>query len=138
MATPVVIRVHETAVLRYNLPGGEVYGAVEGVIEDGRDYAKMYAPIRTGRLWRNIRHARPAPRGAYQISGYFYANIGYARYVNNGTVGPITSKNGKNMHFRGGLGKGPWVSAESVSGQRPQRFMERGLTTAMVKFRAGG
>ena len=138
MADPVVIRVHETAVIRYILPGGEVYDAVDGVIEDARDYAKMYAPVRTGALWRNIRHASPSARSGYKISGYVYANIKYARYVNNGTVGPITSKSGKNMHFRGGLGKGPWVSAESVSGQRPQRFMERGLTTAMVKFRAGG
>lgn len=138
MANPVVVRVHETAVLRYILPGGEVYGAVDGVIEDARDYAKMYAPIRTGALWRNIRHASPSNRAGYKISGYIYANISYARYVNEGTVGPITSKSGKDMHFRTNLGKGPWVSAKSVSGQRPQRFMERGLTTAMVKFRAGG
>lgn len=136
-SSPVVIRVHETAVLRYILPGGEVYGAVEGVIEDARDYAKMYAPVRTGALWRNIRHARPTARSGYKISGYVYANIKYARYVNEGTTGPIHA-GGKTMRFRGDLGRGNWVSALEVSGQRPQRFMERGLTTAMVKFRAGG
>lgn len=138
MADPVVIRVHETAVLSYILPGGEVYGAVEGVIVDARDYAKMYAPIRTGALWRNIRHVRPGARSGYRISGYIYANIKYARYVNNGTTGPITSKSGNDMRFRGNLGRGNWVRASEVSGQRPQRFMERGLTAAMVKFRAGG
>lgn len=138
MAAPVVIRVHEGSVQRYTLPGGEVSEAVRGVLVNSKRISKELAPVRTARLRENIGHANPAPRGAFKTSGYTYVNIGYGRYVNNGTVGPITSKSGKKMHFRGNRGTGNFVSAASVSGQKPQRFMERGLTEAMVIFRAGG
>lgn len=139
MAKPVVLHVHEGTIQGFLLPGGEVYGAVRGVIVDARTYARAFAPVRTGRLRRNIRHADPADRpGPYQITGYVYANIGYAHYVEEGTTGPIRSKSGKTMHFRGNKGMGNFVAAEQVSGQRGQHYMRAGLNAAIRTFKVGG
>lgn len=139
MAKPVVLHVHEGTIQAFLQPGGEVYGAVRGVIVDAKAYAKAFAPVRTGRLRRNISHANPTERrGPYQIAGYVYANIGYALYVEEGTTGPIRSKSGKNMHFRTNKGMGNFISVEEVSGQRGQHYMRSGMNAAIRTFKVGG
>lgn len=135
MASPVFLRINETMVQTYR--DKELKELVDDRIRMGHHWARFYAPIRTGALKANIRWAGSKPTGPYTNSGYFYANIRYARYVNDGTTGPIYPRTAKQLRFRaegrdGAHGQGRWVRRDWVNGQQGQHFMERGLKTAMA------
>lgn len=132
---PIAMRIHEGMVQSYLHK--ETKELVDDRIRMGHHWARFYAPRRTGALKANIQWAGAKPYGPYQNSGYFYANIRYARYVNDGTTGPIYPKTAKQLRFRaegrdGAYGKGRWVRRDWVAGQDGQHFMERGLKTAMA------
>lgn len=144
MAQSVFYRVHDHAVQGFIEPGGEVNDLVNKILYSGKMFAKAYAPVRTGRLKGNIRHANAKADGPFIGSGYIYANLGYAWYVEKGTTGPIRSTRGMvtdrygnlqpaKMKFLAVKGKraGTFVYRESVKGQRAQHFMENGLKSAM-------
>ena len=133
----VYYKVNETAVMAYTGPGGEVTGEVSDLSFSMREFARAFAPVRTGKLRRGIAHLKPVPAGPYRAVGGIAVNLKYARFVEYGTVGPIASKNGKKMRFRSNGGKGPFVYAESVRGQRPQFFMLRGFQAGMRMYKAG-
>lgn len=133
MAQPVVMRVNEAMVQTYR--DKELKELVDDRVRLGHKYAKIFAPKRTGALQANIRWASAKPRGAYEMAGYYYANIKYARYVNDGTTGPIYPRTAKQLVFRAegrvGPGTGRFVRRDYVAGQRGQHFMERSLDLAM-------
>lgn len=138
MAKPISYRVHENAVMAYMRPGGEVYDELDKIGRNISKYGKAFAPKRTGDLARNIRANRPKTEGPYKGSVLVYNNIRYARYVHEGTTGPIRAKSGKAMRFRTKRGAGPYMFAMSVSGQRANPYLERAVETSMGIFRAGG
>lgn len=133
MARPVVMRINEAMVQTYR--DRELKDLVDERVKFGHKWAKFFAPKVTGALKANIRWAGAKARGAYEMEGYFYANIRYARYVNDGTTGPIYPRTAKQLVFRAEGKKGPrtgkFVRRDSVAGQPAQHFMERGLDMAM-------
>lgn len=129
MAGPVFFRVNEAAVQSYR--DLEVTHLVNHYIRTAQSKAKEFAPVRTGRLRTNIRWAGAKPTHQYGISGYIYANIGYAWFVEKGTTGPIRSASGKPMSFMANEGAGPLITRDEVAGQSGQHFMKRGLDVAM-------
>lgn len=144
MARPVVIRPNEAAVHAFIEPGGDVNDLLNKIIYSGRMFAKELAPARTGRLKANIRYAKAKADSPLTGSGYFYANIFYARYVEEGTVGPIRSTRGTTVDRHGNVGPakmkffatrgkrpGTFVYREEVKGQRAQHYMRNGLRMAM-------
>lgn len=135
-------RVHELAVFGYTNPGGEVYDVIYDIAKDARNLAKtIYAPIKTGKLRKNIAAGRPDKTGPYGVSGYVSNNLKYAHFVHYGTTGPITAHGGQKMKFAASKpradGTSFFIYAKSVSGQKANPYLARALTHAMANFRAG-
>lgn len=164
MAKPVIkYVVNHPNVTKFVAPGGEVTDAINGIIRDGRKFAKAFAPVRTGGLVRGIKASLAKQTGVNTTQGFFYGNSRHTLWVNDGTsriharngfmlipTGPgqtpwstTTGGGGGSTAFkiwnaRGRKGRKGFTTKDSVRGQRGQHFMEKALSAAMAEFRAGG
>ena len=126
------IDIHDSTILRFTLPGGSVFDFVHGVVKDAAHFARGQAPMRTGELMRSIEARRPTANRPYAVEGRVYAHAHYARYVHEGTTGPIMAKSGGQLRLAP-WGRWPAVYTDSVSGQAPNPFLARGLGMSMAK-----
>lgn len=126
MPKPMWIRVHEAEVMKFNLPGGEVYGMVQTTTRQAWTLSQVYAPKRTGRLMRGIQYDRPKVTGPYTNVGVVRSTAWHSLFVIEGTTGPIrSSRPGGWM-----LIEGIWPIRE-VKGQAANNFMARALAVAL-------
>lgn len=144
-ARPVVYNVHEHELQQMLRTRGEVTRLVNQLLTTAELNSRSLAPVRTGALRDNIRVGKRAKQnGPSEVDGRVYANIGYARWVEEGTTGPIRAKKHPRMKVpknhsmatvRGSAfpRNSPDVFfAYEVSGQRAQKFMEQGMNSALT------
>lgn len=145
----VLYRVHEAAVLSFNAPGQPVYEEVVWkTAAFTRDFAKLEAPVRSGRLKASIRASRPRPFGAYQLASSISIAVKYGQWVVDGVPGRIYPKRGKyltvphvpgplsgtQLKASGGAGRGKlyFLAKNGVRGQDANPFFENALKQALA------
>jgi hypothetical protein len=156
------VRVHEAAVQSFLAPGQPVDTLVHNTARHTRAFAVEHINNRTGKLAASIQVNRPDRTGAYTNSSLVVALSKYARYVHEGT-GRIYPKAGKLLtipkqnygHGGGGNPSGgelrtmyrraggkqafpdgaPFFTRASISGQRANPFLQKGLAEAMALLR---
>ena len=131
MARTVYYKVHNQAIRSFMYNGQPVNRLLNEVLDDARDNAKKFAPVRTSALRKSIRVGRRARiDSAWGLSGAVYTNIKYGIFVEEGTTGPIYPLKANFLKIPKRDGPG-FIFAESVKGQRAQNFMKRGLSLAI-------
>jgi hypothetical protein len=151
--------IHEGAVQRYILPGGEVAEILDSVAWETKEYGVAYISaghVRSGRLLKGMYYNRVKPEGP--LTGFSRAgnSARHAVYFHEGT-GPVITANGPfmivprnrraantNTAFSGAgaeryaaykanknLGKGV-TGRKTVRGQRSKPFLKEGLRAAMA------
>lgn len=126
MAGTVRIRVFDSRLFAMNAPGGDVHGWMARIQDDTVVMARFYCPKRTGELSASIRGTI-----GYNQLGVFvnvYAETHYAKYVHEGTTGPIFPRTAPYLRW---VGWGPWAGKiwrrKYVQGQRAQPFLYRAM-----------
>jgi hypothetical protein len=135
----VTTKVYPTAAHAMFLPSGEIGQEADRLRYWAQASARKFAPSRTGALRRTIWGDRKGSN-QYQARFTVYTTSPYGLYVDQGTTGPIVG-NGNAMVLYQGPRIVParyahtagWL-VPNVRGQRAQRFLERGLQAAMVRF----
>lgn len=143
-------RINEAAVLSFLAPGQPVNEEVVWkTAQFTRDFAKLEAPKRTGKLAASIRASRPRPAGLYQLSSSVSVAVGYGHWVHEGTehLGLIYPKRGKYLTVphvagplsgaalkaSGGSGRAKlYFLARFVRGQKPNPFLADALKKALA------
>ena len=128
----VFFRVHEAAVQSFIEPGGEVHDLIHDVAKDAKAFSVQFAPMRTGKLKRNIYVGQPKRVAIYGLSSTVAANVRYALWVHQGTRGPIRSKSGKKLKVVS-FPSGGISFHKQVRGQTANPFLARGLRAAMAR-----
>ena len=137
----VEITIDEAGVQRLlRSPDGDVYKAVDRVVQATRNLAVSMAPVDEGPLRASLRTRVVA--GPREVKGWVYSELEYALYVHEGTGiygprgAPIRPKRGRYLVFEARnarttpRGRGNLVFARQVRGQRPQRFLLNALKAA--------
>jgi hypothetical protein len=134
MATRVYIRVYDSRIMEMNRPGGITGKYIHNKGQTIERFAKVQAPKRSGNLARSINlgpHRWRGHRSSIEVS----ANARYAKWVHNGTYGPIYPTTHEYLavpKFRSITGaKVPRVLRRTVDGQRPQPFLREALAFVM-------
>jgi len=135
MATTTVrIRVFDSRVHGLNAPGGEINRFARKITRETEFRAIQYCPTRSRALQRSIRST--VGWNALGVFGVVRAGAGHARYVHEGTYGPIVPRVAPYLRFEGW---GPWAAGNSgplgnrawrlkwVKGQRAQPFLTRAM-----------
>lgn len=159
---PSRLDIHETAVMRYITPGGEVADLLDGVAFDAYTYSKGYVAaghVRSGRLLRSIYYNKTKTTGPLTGFSRVGASARHTEYFHNGTTGPITGRPNlivpkmrgvphTNTAYRGAgaqlyaewakgnkknrRGKGVF-RPNAVSGQRAKPFLVQGRDIGLAK-----
>ena len=144
MALPVRYRIIERNVQRLASPPGPMGRMLNSVTRTARDDARKIAPKRSSRLSRGIGINLAKRDGYLQLQGVLYANARHARWVHEGTKGPIKARGGKGLRVprkRGSSVSGSSLPNKaviyktSVRGQKANPFLARAITSALVKER---
>lgn len=108
--------------------GGMVWLHTEGLVIRITTLAKLYAPVRTGRLRQSITGItiRTGPLG---VAGLVGANVDYAVYVHEGTrPHTIRPKDGREfVTFRTSSGRQVFAKEIHHPGTKPHPFLRRAL-----------
>lgn len=155
------IRVHEGAVQSFLLPGQPVDRLIHNTAQHARAFARDHINNRTGALALGIQVNQPTRTGPLTNSSLVWTRTKYALYVHEGT-GRIFPKNGKmltipkNNYGIGGGGNpsggslrkawrsggraefpdgAPYFTRRSISGQKANPFLQKGLAEAMALVR---
>lgn len=127
------IVVHQSKIVGMHLPGGDIHRYVDALTDRTVQFAKIGAPKRTWKLTNSIRKEidmRGAAAG--RLTGRVRADAKYAKYVHEGTTGPITPKNGLWLSVPAYPGATRTKAKKSVRGQRANPFLEDALRQAMA------
>lgn len=142
MAVRVNITLNEPEIERLlRSPDGDVAQMLKRVANATANIARAEAPVDNGPLRASIRvsEIRTTSR---TVKVWVYTNLEYGLYVHEGTGiygpkgQPIRPKRGKYLVFEArnrrttAPGRGNMVFAREVRGQRPNRYLLRGLRTA--------
>lgn len=114
-------------------PGGSIFSWAKGLEREMVVAGKFYCPVRTHHLQESIK----AQTSRNQFGVYIYmradarsprGGASYAKYVHEGTYGPITAKNPRNPMVWEGWGRwaGPWKKWV-VQGQGATPFLRAGM-----------
>lgn len=142
-------RIHEGAVLSFNAPGQPVYEEVVWkTAQFTRDFGKLEAPVRTGRLRDSIRASRPKPTGVYTLASSISIAVKHGRWVHDGVPFRIYPKkgiyltvphqegplSGTQLKAQGGSGHGKlyFLAKNGVRGQDANPFLEQALQRALA------
>lgn len=136
------VTVYDTRIAAAFLPGGQVWRNMQRVAATGTAYARAGAPKRSLELMRSISNT-VTPRGRNRAQATLVADAPHARFVVNGTTGPIRARGGTlnvrlaphsyysrptpGVEWRGR----PGVLRGQVRGQAANDFMYRALRRAM-------
>lgn len=161
MAGNAFVRVHESAVQSFLLPGQPVDKLVHDTAILTKYFAQGHINNRTGTLSRMIQVNRPSRSGALETTSLVFTRTKYALYVHDGTS-RIFPKHGKYLavprrrqgapNLSGGTlrkmwkaskarkhnkmtGGKPYFTTRSVSGQKANPFLKLGLSEAMALLR---
>lgn len=140
-------------------PGQPVGDMVHDIALDARVAARGFIHSRTGQLAARIQVNQPSRTGAYTNSSLMFTRTKYALYVHEGT-GTIFPKRGKMLTIpaekqgggvnpsggtlrkmwrtkagKAGFSQKPFFTRRSISGQRGNPFLSKGLAVAMARFR---
>lgn len=163
MARPVFVRtrvdIHDHVVQEYIRAGGEVHDLISDMSQDIANYGRSYVAkghVRSGRLLKSIKWARPKDTGPWEATGRASSNARHTLWFHDGTRAIITGhphlvvpkRRGvpnMNVAFSGagaellhafGTGrsrhKGVW-RPDAVRGQRAKPFLQQGLRYAFAK-----
>jgi len=137
MATRVVI--YDTRLRAMNAPGGMVNEYVRHKTETTAIIARGAAPKRTGHLAASIVTRVSISPSAQGTIGTVTAKASYAKFVHEGTRGPIIATHSKRglwvPKVKGGF-KREW--RDSVRGQAAQPFLSASLEFVMATSRFVG
>lgn len=143
--------IHDAVLGGYLQGRGEVKVEIDKVIVDGMRAGAGLINDRTGNLARNMRHVKVRPTGFLKGSGRIYNNLRYARWVDQGVLGPIFPVHGEYLavphrgisqtgvkgselrksHADGGPKQ--YSLRKSVSGQRAQNYIRKGYEIGLRK-----
>jgi hypothetical protein len=134
VATRIYVRIYDNRIKAWNRPGGPTGRYIHRKGDTIQRYARLQAPKRSGNLARSITLGNQTWRGhraAIEIS----AKAPYAKYVHEGTYGPIYPKNGKYLkvpaaHSITGT-KMKRVNRKFVAGQHAQPFLREATAFVM-------
>lgn len=106
-------------------PGGEIYTRTQEAGRFAESDAEAFANAvrRSGALSGSLGH-RTNPGGFARCGFTLYSTVEHARYVNNGTYGPITPKNGPWLKLNDGRNP-PNGAAERYFARHPGRVWYR-------------
>lgn len=118
------VSIYEPQILRLFADEGELGRFMGNFGRYANATAKRLAPARSGEL-RAKQFVQKQRTGPMRIGVRLYNNAEHAKYVHEGTTGPITA-NGKFMSLPAG---GGWRArrAKSVRGQRSQPFIREAV-----------
>lgn len=125
----VSVRVDYAAIQGLFEPSGGVGRFGRGVNRRAEALARVAAPSRTGRLRGSITSSPAVTHYGYKVT--IGSNRKYARWVNDGTAGPITPKHSRWLAVGKREGKKP-IYKRFVAGQAAQHFLERGINEAFT------
>lgn len=129
--------VHDLAIDRYTLPGGEVFSYTRSLAVEMEREAKALAPVRTGAL-RSSLHAELNGSNRNGTNFRITAGADHALYVVYGT-------RGKTHHSMRLYGENPggWLNTQyagyvghltwSVRGQLPNPFLQEALHAVLIQ-----
>lgn len=140
MASRAYVRVHRTIIAQMFFPTGEIGRYGERLNETVAAESRRLVHRRSGALRSSI-HADRVGSNQYHAKFSVYTNVPYAPFVHDGTTGPIRSRvPGKAMVLYQGprLVPGRWAHTQgwfvlTVKGQKGQKFLERGMRSALRK-----
>ena len=125
----VYVEVYDSKIEAMSAPGGMVFKWAYQRSRKIERLAKAAAPKRTGRLAASISSSYDkVPNGVIMRVS---AGASYARYVHEGTYGPIVSPRGRKMFLHPAWGGHPTMHKWAVNGQRPQPFLAEALHVVM-------
>lgn len=90
------------------------------------------APSRSGELKRGHVNRGSRKAGPYRIRGFIENRAAHARYVHEGTHGPIYPTDNDMLLLRPSMGRG-WARKRSVAGQRANPWMVRAARTVLSR-----
>lgn len=143
------VRWHDHEWVQMHLPGGMVFNWTAENTRHASSFARTSAPRRSGRLASTVR-ADNRTGGPHAIRSYVRAGSSlapYARFVLEGTTGPIMP-HGRYLQVAPNYPNYPATSigrngrpvafyARSVSGQKANNFLMRGVTMQLSAINAG-
>lgn len=134
MATRIYVRVYDSRIKALNAPGAPVGRYIHRKGDTIQRYARIQAPKRSGNLARSINLGALTWRG-HRSSIEVSANASYAKYVHEGTYGPIYPRKSKYLrvpaaHSITGV-KMKRVNRKYVAGQHAQPFLREALAFVM-------
>lgn len=122
--------VHDQAITRMVLPGGQVFQSMYRIGQQMESVAQVEAPKRTHRMANTLR-VSTTPVGTRGLQTNLRATVHYAKYVVKGTTGPIRSTSGKMLRFVSTQGYGSSYGVvlyrRQVRGQRANDFLTRAM-----------
>lgn len=148
------VRWYDHEWVQMHLPGGMIFNWTAENTRAAATFARGAAPYRTGALLSTVR-ADNRTGGPHAIRSYVRAGspaVPYARWVLEGTTGPITP-HGRFLQVAPGRssltdryysvtswgrnGRPVAFYARSVSGQKANNFLQRGVTMQLSAINAG-
>lgn len=111
-------------------PGGDIQKKTMQVMRNAKLKAVLGAPARSGELRRSHRIYAP-PGGIYGVTGVLANSAPHARYVKDGTTGPITAKKTWLLVPITPGTSSPRHLRRSVRGQAANNWMGRALDAAV-------
>jgi hypothetical protein len=126
-----VTRVYTSTIYSWNYPGGMINRKWEDIRRDAEMFAKHYCPVRTHVLQDSI--TGKVGCNQFAVWANVYARAPYARYVHDGTYGPIVPRRAPYMAW---YGWGPWARGDKwrfkeVKGQHAKPFLWYGQRDAL-------
>ena len=128
------VTIYQSRIDALFLPGGDVWGWARRMAQETESEAILRAPSRTDTL-RSLHGSSVTPAGRTQVRWTVYNDAPYARFVHEGTTGPITAASGGRLRIRPAPHSNSPVPLfpVAVRGQRANPWIENASNAVLAR-----